>query len=721
MYKFVSFIFILSIHFSLQAQKEYDYPQTSKDSIYNTYFDTAIYDPYQWMENPNDPRLAEWLKGQEKINNKQSRKQARKTTLRAQLASMYNDVKKSTIDQNITKEKRKISKYEFDYYETSYKRAKDVRYRLRGQKFYRKLVHIKDFQKSRNNLAIVININVNEKTDIANVEISHYGGDWREYHFYNLKTGEKLPDIIHNVRIGSNLIWVKDGFYYDRYDKPKQGRELLDIAKGQTLCYHKFGGDQDKDIELYRNPDETGATSFTFFKKDTLLFLHYYKTIKNKTYRAIGYTPLSLEEAFNLNDFILYPNDEKINLSLRLLHGDTILIQSNWNTPNGNVLIANINQKNQLTELIPEYDIPLVEINNFGKDKIACIYRNEGKYVALIYNFKGELLKMLSFPEGKKLKYFKENNQKVNYTTFCLSSFYHPELWYQISLDDYKMKPIKKYTLPYNPFNIETRYVKYKSKDGTEIPMYITCLKKTKFNGKNPTLLYGYGGYGITVEPGFDKSIGLWLLHGGILATPNIRGGGAKGSSWSEEGRHLKKQNAIDDFIAAAEYLIDEKYTNPEKLGIMGASHGGMLVGAALTQRPELFKTAIIDAGALDLIRDSKYTVGGTSENLQEFGNISKEEDFKYILSYSPLNSIKKGVEYPNVLAITGDKDDRVPPFESYKFISTLQEKGSSKSLYQLYLVPGSGHGGALIYEAWEDLLLFRYYYLFDELDLKFW
>jgi prolyl oligopeptidase len=239
--------------------------------------------------------------------------------------------------------------------------------------------------------------------------------------------------------------------------------------------------------------------------------------------------------------------------------------------------------------------------------------------------------------------------------------------------------------------------------------------------GINPTLLYGYGGYGITVEPNYDPSKTLFILHGGILAVPHVRGGGAKGNNWSLEGRGLKKRNTVDDFIAAAEYLIDEKYTKSKKLAIMGASHGAMLVGAAITQRPELFKAAIAEAGPFDLLRKDKFTTGAAASNINEYGDVSQKEGFDSLLSYSPLHNIKKGVKYPNILLITGDNDDRVPPLHSYKFLTALQEKGDPTSLYQIYIVEGSGHGGALTSNTFVDYLMFKYYYLYKELDLKFW
>jgi prolyl oligopeptidase len=285
-----------------------------------------------------------------------------------------------------------------------------------------------------------------------------------------------------------------------------------------------------------------------------------------------------------------------------------------------------------------------------------------------------------------------------------------------LSLSNLTFKPTVEISVPYDPESLETRYVKYTSKDGTQIPMYITCMKDTKLNGKNPTLLYGYGGYGTTVEPSYDDSMALWLIHGGILAVPNVRGGGAVGSDWGLEGRRLKKQNTIDDFIAAAEYLIKENYTSSNNLGATGGSHGALLVGSAVIQKPELFKAVVAEAGPYDMLRFGMFTVGDVSTNINEFGTVTDQNDYINLRSYSPLHNIKEGVKYPNVLLITGDHDDRVPPFHSYKFLATLQQKASSESLYLLYVIAGAGHSGGLTNNDRVDKILYEYAFLYDQL-----
>jgi prolyl oligopeptidase len=635
---------------------------------------------------------------------------------------MYFDYETHQKDETENTKVEPKSKYIFKLEASKSKKSDDLFYQKRGNTNFRYLAKANDFIREKNDKVSISNYQVNPNEEIVSVEVSLNGSDWRSMYFYDLETGKKLSDTLNNLRYSKRLVWIDEGFYYMGYSKPKKGRELLDKAHGQALFFHKLGTPQATDKLVYQNPDTTGTYLFDFYQIDSvkLFFNHIYYS-RGKVYNAKSFVNISDSNSFILKNILLFPASDSLNFSFSTLFGDTIILTSTSGAPNGKVFLANINQVNKLEEIIPEFDIPLLDVDKLGADKLACIYRNEGKNLVLIYNLKGELLRRIEFPEGKSVYGLYEYNPKAEQTYFWVSSFYHPDLMYQLNLTDLSYKPVQVLRVPYNPNDVETRFVKYKSKDGTEIPMYITCLKKTMLDGKNPTLIYGYGGYGTSVVPDFNPSTALWILHGGILAVPNIRGGGEEGSEWGKQGRRLKKQNAFNDFIAAAEYLINEKYTNPDKIAIKGGSHGGLLVGAVLTQRPDLFKVAIAEAGAFDMIRFGEYTVGSNYVNINEFGTVENPDDFKNLYSYSPLHNIKKGVKYPNILLITGDKDDRVPPLHSYKFLASLQENGDPTSLYHLYLVPGSGHGGALTTKDFTEKLLFEYYFLFDKLGLRFY
>ena len=717
---FLIISFVISSGAAALAQKTFEYPIAPKDAVYDEYFGEKIYDPYQWMENPDDPRLEEWLEAQKKLTRKVKNSQTRTFELSQQIGTLYRKIRRETHFNYVSEKRSGKRKYVFQLRGKRFDKFPDLQYKLSGADNYFTLARQKDFQWDKEDNVIFDIGAVDQGNNLAAIEVSHSGSDWREVYFFNLKTGEQLTDTLRYLRGSSNLVWHEGNVFYDGYQKPKEGRELLDKAKGQQLKYHVIGTKQEKDLILYHNQDTTGTTDFFYFEfEDKLFFRHLYK-VRNQELRAMSVASMK-PESFFFKNFLVYPNDERIEIEISVLSGDSAFLKTNWNSPNGRVLMADISQTNKVIEIVPEYDLPLIEVNEFGKDRIACIYRNSGSNLVLIYNYAGELVKRIDFPQGKKVNFFYENDENAKYTEFSVSSFYHPQLWYQISHENLKFKPVESVQVPYDPDDLETRYVKYKSKDGTEIPMYITCKKGLKLNGKNPTLMYGYGGYGITVEPSFTQSQVLLLLYDGVLAIPNIRGGGAEGSDWGLNGRRLKKQNAIDDFIAAAEYLIAENYTSSNKLAISGGSHGAMLVGATITQRPELFRAAIAEAGPFDMLRKGEFTGGSSSTNIEEYGSSGLEKDFLNLKSYSPLHNLTKGVEYPNVLLISGDNDDRVPPLHSYKFLASLQALGSRTSFYHLYLTPGSGHGGALTISDFTDKLLFEYYFLFEQLGIDFY
>lgn len=711
-------IFLVLTFFVTEAQKQYDYPEVEAEMITDIYFEDSIADPYQWMENPQDPRLESWLEEQSKLIEKEERKQRYEDVLYKQLRSMYVDVDEYIDDEDGHRDKF-VSKYQFKSKNSRVDRTPDLYVREKGNKNYRLLVKIKDLRHSRNEKVKITNKYVNTEHDLVALELSRNGSDWRDIVFFDLETGDQLPDTLNYLRTRSNLVWHGRNVYYDRFDIPVKGRELLDKAKGQTMYYHTLGSPQLADKLLFKNFDRSGTHDFSFFQADKKLFFYHYLKVKGKLVNVISAANFDAQPIF-LKNFLIYPTGNSLDFRVSAVFEESAIIKTNWNAPQGRVIKVDIGGLNKSSDLVPEYDATLTKVSRLGKDKISCIYRNEGRNMALIYDLEGSILKKIDFKKGKKVNGLYEDDIKKEETLFSVSSFYHPNLYYNLNLNSLMVKPHDSLSVPYNPEFLETRYVKYVSKDGTEIPMYISCLKGTKMDGSNPTLLYGYGGYGTVMEPSFNEIRTLWMLHGGILAVPNVRGGGAEGTDWSEAGRRLKKQNTIDDFIAAAEYLIDENYTTAEKLGIEGSSHGGLLVGAAAMQRPELFKAVIADAGAFDLLRFEKYTVGSVETNLKEFGQTSNREDYENLKSYSPLHNVRPGIKYPDMLLFTGDSDDRVPPFHSYKFMATLQANEPNRSKFLLYVVEGAGHSGPSNSADYSNKMIFKCYFLFDTLGLNF-
>ena len=341
-------VFLLFFVFATSAQKQNEYPSAPTGTSSDMYFDRLIEDPYQWMENPDDPRLQEWLSQQKKINTKQSRKQVQKESLLRQISTMYSAIDRETIKENLQKEAKKLSKYEFKNDYVSYNRSPDLMYRLRGSKIYKKLIHIKKFQANRDDYAEITGLTISEELDLVAVEMGHGGSDWRDIHFYDLTSGEKLTDTLKNLRSSSQIIWNGNGCYYDKYDEPVKGRKLLDKAIGQTFCYHKMGASQNEDTLLFENPDLTGTDSFSFFTNENdYLFFYHYVYSGEKTFRAISTSKLTQGTSFTLEDFMLYPDNGKTYMDVSAVLGNKIVLKSNWNAPNGKVLLAEVLKPNQ--------------------------------------------------------------------------------------------------------------------------------------------------------------------------------------------------------------------------------------------------------------------------------------------------------------------------------------------------------------------------------------
>ncbi len=713
--KIISFTIIILLLNNIYGQKKYNYPIATADTIVDNYFGTKIIDPYRWMENPNDPRLVVWLSEQEKFCTMVAKKQTRVWELRSQIASMYNDVyRKKTSNYKIRDEKF-TSKYDFKVDINNNSKSGNLMYKNTDQTNYRLLIKASDIVNLKNSKIEYTSKIVNNQNGLAVVTISVNGSDWNTGYLFDLTTGKQLPIVLNNLK-GPDICWHNNTLYFDAYNAPVKGRERFDKAGGQKLYKLVVGTDTLPQL-IYTNTDTTGTNNFSFNIFNDKLFIYHFINLKGTYYKTISCASLNSVNFFPKN-FLVYPNLESVNLSVVHTSNDSVWLLTNWNAPNRMLLLANVNVPNKVSEFVPEYDMVLEKVNKLGKNKLALVYLQNGQNIVLVYDFKGKLLKKFDFPKGKKVNYFYDGYD-VEHTHFTVSSFYHPELLYQLSLTDLTFKPAEALTVPYDVTNIETRYVLYKSADGTQVPMYVTCKKDIILNGKNPVMLYVYGGYGRVVEPFFDESITLFIAHGGVLAVPNVRGSDVHGTNWAIDGRRLKKQNAIDDLIAAAEYLINENYTQPEKIVASGASHGGLMVAAAMVQRPALFKAVIAEAGVYDMLRFSNYTVGGVNTNIVEFGVPDNKTDFDNLFSYSPLHNIKNNVKYPNLLLITGDSDDRVPPMHSYKFIATIQNNADKSGLYTLFVTKGAGHRGSLTQTDFEEMLLFKYYFIFDNLDIK--
>jgi prolyl oligopeptidase len=513
----------------------------------------------------------------------------------------------------------------------------------------------------------------------------------------------KLEDHLMWIKF-SGMSWYGDGFFYSRYPEPVKGDELSGTNENNKVYYHKIGDKQENDQLVYEDPAHPnwGFSAFLTDDKEVMILSTTESTKGNRL--AFRKVPGNSKEFTTLVD-----NFEHDYVVIQHMNG-TLYVMTDDGAPKYQLIAIDLNNpaKENWKIVIPEKNEVLTSISMLG-GKIIANYMKDAHNVIQFFDPEGNYLYDLEMPILGTISGF-WGKLEDSITFYTVTSFTTPATIYKYDIGNNKSEEYNRSAIDFDPGLYEVKQVFYTSKDGTKVPMFIVHKKGIKLDGTNPTLLYGYGGFNISLTPSFSMS-GLILLENGfVYALANIRGGGEYGEEWHEAGTKMKKQNVFDDFIAAAEYLVDNKYTSPKKLAVMGGSNGGLLVGAVINQRPDLFGVAIAQVGVMDMLRYHKFTIGkywatdfGTSEDSQEM--------FEYLYKYSPLHSIKKDVEYPAVLAATADHDDRVVPAHSFKYIAALQEAYNGKNPVMIRIKTKAGHGGgmptSMIIEEYSDLWAF--------------
>jgi prolyl oligopeptidase len=516
--------------------------------------------------------------------------------------------------------------------------------------------------------------------------LSSAGSDWVEIKVRDIDTGQDLPDLIKWVKF-SHLSWTKDnkGFFYSRYDEVAEEKKLNSQSYFQKLYYHKIGTPQSEDILVYHRPDQRDWFIAGQVSEDgKYLIISMGQGTDDKT--RIYYKDLksSSSEIVKLID--------NFEAEYRFIGSDGSLFYftTNLQTPMNRLVAIDIRrpEKQNWRELIAESKDKLEEVQVAG-DYFIASYLKDAHTKLKIFSNDGIYKRDIELPGvGTASMYGRPKDAEVFYS---FTNYTTPNVIYRYDLKSGKQTIFRKPKVDFNPDVYESKQVFYKSKDGTLIPMFIAHKKGIRLDGSNPTYLYGYGGFNIVINPKFSIDKVLWMEMGGVYACANIRGGGEYGKEWHEAGMKLRKQNTFDDFIAAAEWLISNRYTSSAKLAIGGGSNGGLLVGAVLTQRPDLIGAAVPEVGVLDMLRFNKLTVGWAWE--PDYGSPENEEEFKVLYSYSPLHNIKKGTSYPPTLIMTADHDDRVWPGHSFKFGATLQEAQAGTAPILLRVEKSAGHG----------------------------
>jgi len=668
-------LIVLSSCTYLMAQ-QIKYPASKMVDQKDNYHGTEISDPYRWLEDGDSEETKNWVKSQNEVTDNYLAKIPFRDQIKNRLTDLWNYEKFSAPN--------KVGEYYF-FFRNDGLQEQSILYYQKGLNGAPE-VFLDPNTLSTDGSVSISSLAYSNDNKYMSYGISRGGSDWNEFFVMDIASKKLLPDHLKWVKF-SGMAWYKDGFYYSRYDEPKGENKLKAVNEFHKIYYHKIGDDQSKDVLVYEAKDFP-KRYFSAQVTDDEKFLFIYASEGAGDDNALYYKDLSKSDAIKP----LFDAFEDSYSVIDALEGK-FLIQTNKKAPFSKVVLvdpANPNEANWET-IIPEQNFTIRSVSLISNKLFVSYLKDVASHV-YVYNLKGSKIAEVKLPEVGTVSGFGGKNTDTE-IFYSFTSFTYPSTIFRYDVKNNTSEVFKRPAVKFNVDEFESKQVFYTSKDGTKIPMFIVHKKGLKLDGTNPTMLYAYGGFNISLTPGFRLSILPLLENGGIFAMANLRGGSEYGDAWHEAGMLDKKQNVFDDFIAAAEYLIKEKYTSPEKLAINGGSNGGLLVGAVMLQRPELFKVAIPEVGVLDMLRYHKFTIGWGW--IPEYGSADNPEQFPFLVKYSPLHNIKSGVNYPATLITTADHDDRVFPAHSFKFGAALQNtyKGTEPMLLRIETNVGHGAG----------------------------
>jgi prolyl oligopeptidase len=701
MKKIIPGIFAVAVLFSCDdnSKKEklaLNYPETKKVDTVNNYFGTDVNDPYRWLEDDRSEETGDWVKRQNEVTFGYLENIPYRKELNERLTRLWNY------------EKLGAPYKEGDY---TYFSKNDglqnqyVVYRKKGENDEAE-VFLDPNKFSEDGTTSLAGLSFSEDGSKAAYAISEGGSDWRKIIILDTETKEAIEDTLMDIKF-SGISWKgNEGFYYSSYEKP-EGSELSAKTDQHRLFYHKLGTSQNEDQVIFGDTPEQkhryvgGGVS----EDNRFLFI----SARNST---SGGKMFMMDLSQDSPELVTILDHEDTDTYVMDNDDSKLFIVTNLDAPNRRIVTVDASNPSpeNWEDLIPETENVLSP--STGGGYIFAKYMVDAVSQVKQYDYEGELVREIELPGvGTAGGFGAKKDEDVLYYSF--TNYVTPGTIYKYDIEAGTSELYNKPAIDFNPEDYESTQVFYTSKDGTKVPMIITHKKGIELNGKNPTLLYAYGGFNISLTPSFSTANAVWMEQGGIYAVPNLRGGGEYGKTWHDAGTKLNKQNVFDDFIAAAEYLIENDYTSSEYLAIRGGSNGGLLVGATMTQRPELMKVALPAVGVMDMLRYHTFTAGagwaydyGTAEDSQEM--------FEYLRGYSPVHNVKEGVEYPATMVTTGDHDDRVVPAHSFKFAAELQEKqaGTNPTLIRIETKAGHGAGKptSMIIDEYADIFAFTLY-----------
>lgn len=656
------------------AQPQLTYPETAKTDVVDMYFGTAVPDPYRWLENDTSAQTAAWVAAQNKVTGEYLAKIPFRGALLKRLTHLADYEK-------IGAPSKRHGKYYF--YKNDGLQNQSVLY-VQDSLDGTPRVLLDPNKLSADGTVALTGTSFSHDGRYMAYTISRSGSDWTEIYVLDAATGRQLGDHIVWAKF-TGASWRGDGFYYSAYDAPEEGKEYSNVNENHKIYYHKIGTPQGEDKLVYENkayPKRFYSASVS--DDETLLFIFESGDgagnavyVKDLTKPDAQLTAMATDMRYQY-----YP--------VETIDGKTYIF-TNYGAPKGRIMAATADRPalRDWTEVVPEGRSVLSGAQVIG-GKLLLTYDKDVANHAYVYSLDGKMEHEVSLPGLGSVGFTGDKDDRECFFTF--TSFTVPGAVYRYDIDSNTYSLLRAPKVDFDADGFVTEQVFYPSKDGTKIPMFLTYKKGLKRDGRNPVLLYGYGGFNISLNPGFSSSRIPFLENGGIYAQANLRGGGEYGEEWHQAGTKMRKQNVFDDFIAAAEWLISNGYTGKDKIAINGGSNGGLLVGACMTQRPDLFRVAVPQVGVMDMLRYHKFTIGwnwasdyGTSDDSKEM--------FEYLKGYSPLHNLKKDTRYPATLVTTADHDDRVVPAHSFKFAATLQECNDGTTPTLIRIDSKAGHG----------------------------
>jgi len=667
-------ILAIALSCTTQAPKEnLKYPKTAKVDTVDTYFGVDVPDPYRWLEDDMSDETAEWVNQQNDVTQSYLNQIPFREKIKERLEKLYNYERVYA--------PTKHGDYEY-YFRNDGLQNQNVLFRRNSEGDDEIFLDPNTF--SEDGTVSLATTSFTKDGSLIGFLISIGGSDWRKAIVMNTETKEVVEDTLQNIKF-SGLRWKgNDGFYYSSYDKPKEGSELSAKTQIHKLYYHKLGTSQDEDQLVFGGEEKPYRYIFGYLTEDERFL------VANAAQSTSG-NVLFVKDLQSGGDFVEIDGDMETDEFVLHNQGTDLFLQTNLDAPNQRIVKVDYNSPAQpgWVDIIPETENVLTSGTAGGY--LFASYLKDAKTEVVQFDMEGKKVRDVQLPAIGTARGFggDEDDESLYYS---FTSFTYPSSIYKFDIGTGTSELYTQPKVDFDPEAYETKQVFYESKDGTKVPMFIVHKKGLELNGKNPTYLYAYGGFNISLRPGFNTGRVHWLENGGIYAQPNLRGGGEYGEAWHKAGTKMQKQNVFDDFIAAAEWLIENNYTSSDKLAIAGGSNGGLLVGATMTQRPDLAKVAFPAVGVMDMLRYHKFTAGagwasdyGTSEDSKEM--------FEYLKGYSPVHNLNAGTSYPATMVTTADHDDRVVPAHSFKFAATLQESHEGANPVLIRIETDAGHG----------------------------